>query len=81
MIQPNALDAEKELRWVLDPKNDQYIPEDFYGEVVDLRDILSGKYKGKPNSSQEQDRIIKSWAQRLSLLAKDTRQNTNLNIA
>ena len=81
MILPNSTDAERELRWVLDPKNDQQIPNEFRGDVHALQDIVSGTFKNKRNSPQEQDRIIKSWAQRLSLLAKDTRQNTNLNIA
>lgn len=79
MISPNSLDAEMELRWVLDPKNDRFIPNEFKNDVYALQDIVSGKFKAQPNTPQEQNRIIKSWAQRMSLLASNSvPQNTRV---
>lgn len=77
MIYPNDnASAEKALRYVIDPRNESELPELFKDSIIILRGIITGETKDSPNSPQEQDRIIKLFAQRLSLLAKNTNNNT-----
>lgn len=69
MIYPNDIEsAENALRYVIDPNNNNKIPKEFQKNMGDLRDIISGQGR---RSEQEQERIIKILAQRLSLLAKN----------
>jgi hypothetical protein len=71
MIYPNDIEsAENALKYVIDPKNYNKIPNEFKESVTLLRAIIGGEGKSKPNSPQEQNRLIKSMAQRLSLLVK-----------
>lgn len=76
MIYPNDIEsAENALRYVIDPNNNSKIPKEFQKNMQDLRNIITGEGR---RSKQEQDRMIKILAQRLSLLAKNqTDKNIN----
>lgn len=73
MIYPNDSEtSQKALRYVIDPRNESKLPERFKDSMIILRDLIKGESKDVPNSPQEQERMIKIFAQRLSLLAKNT---------
>lgn len=74
MIYPNDIEsAENALRYVIDPNNNSKIPKEFQKNMDDLRNIINGEGR---RSKQEQERIIKILAQRLSLLAKNQSNKT-----
>lgn len=82
LIYPNDINtAEKELRFILDPNNWNQIPNEFKDNVKILRTIITGEGKEVPNSIQEQNRLIKIIAQRMSLLAKNVPKNKQVRVA